>query len=374
MKDELKHLYQAKKIVFFEKQGHIETDDYVIKIVDEINSKACQSREKPDITGSNFGIEHTEVFPFKKSKKGDNYKKLEAENIISENVRVIKLDEFDIEFIDIHVFLEGLGIYEKSQFKENIISSIKEKSKKFVQFDQFEKNGVWLEFPNYISFPSEKSSTSYFMQDEIYNSMINSPFDFFVYGNQKGYLVISKNKLVELKSCVKIERNINLDLSSNPESDFNPCRFRYKGEEKIRLKMIPSINKDLYFIAKDIGFIHMSQMRIEIENRSESDEKVYLFSDDIELNVKEWKRIDSDFIIKYDLQDISGEIKTDFSSKVEINVDSKFKKGDTINVRASQLNDDKRQKIFSGVKRFIIDKGNSIDINITPSPYVDLSK
>lgn len=373
MKDELEHLYQAKSIKYFEKKGHIETDEYVKKIVDEIGNKNCQSTEKPDISGPNFGIEHTEAYPFKKSKKGDAYKRLEAESMISDSVRVIKLNEFDISFIDFQMFLEKLGIYKKSEFRENIISSIEEKSKKFLESKTFEKNGIWLEFPEYISFPNGGSSTSYFMQDEIYNSMINSPFDFFLYGNQKEYLVISKIKLTELKSCVKVEKNLNLDFSCNPETKFNPCIFKYKGEEKIKIVMIFDMNQDLYFIAEDICSIHISHIKLKIEGRTESDTQVYLYSDDIELEVKGWKKVGSDFVIKYDHPECSGEVRTDFIDKIDGHINAKFKKGDTIKIRASQHNDNDKQKIFSGTKRFVIDKGNSIDIYITPSPYIELS-
>ncbi|MBV1908926.1 MAG: hypothetical protein KUG78_06355 [Kangiellaceae bacterium] len=372
MKDELKHLYQAKSINYFEKQKHIETDEYVINIVDEITGKNCQSREKPDISGTNFGIEHTEVYPFKKGRKGDTYKKLEAENIISDSVREIKLDEFEITFVDFHLFLENLGIYKKSEFKENIVSSIEEKSKKFVNFDKFEKNGIWLEFPEYISFPNGSGSTSYFMQDEVYSSMISSPFDFFVYGNQKGYLVISKNKLIELKPFVNVEKDINLDLSCNPQTEFNPCVVRYKGKGKINATITAEINRDLYLIAEDVCSIHMSHIKVMIDGRDESDEKIYLYSDDVELEVKTWEKVDSNFIIKYSREGFSGEFVTDFTNKVESKFNSVFKKGDTIKVRTSQYDDNDRQKVFSGIKRFVIDKGNSIDIYITPSPYVEL--
>ncbi len=133
------------------------------------------------------------------------------------------------------------------------------------------------------------------------------------------------------------------------------------------------MNPDSYLIAEDIYSIHVNHIKIKIEDRAESDAQIYLYSDDIELEVKDWEKVGSDFIIKYDHPDISGAIRTDFINKIESKMNAEFRKGDTIKIRASQYNDNDRQKVFSGIKRFVIDKGSSIDIYIAPSPYVELS-
>ena len=117
---------------------------YIGEIINQIMQGNAVEREVPDIGGYEFGIEHTEISPFyRHKKKGDSFRRFQKS--MSESKRIIELDIFDIFFLDLTIFFQKLGIKNRSQFKENIIQAIKEKSKKFEAYEHFKHNGLWLD-------------------------------------------------------------------------------------------------------------------------------------------------------------------------------------------------------------------------------------
>ncbi|MZI94073.1 hypothetical protein F9817_12810 [Vibrio sp. CAIM 722] len=360
---------ELEKLISIPKLYSVEQDLEPVKIIPEkIRAGICVNREMPDIGGEGFSIEHTEVFPFFRSSKGDSFKRYQS--AIQASKRVIEFEKIDVYYQDFPTFLKKLGILARSQFKENIIQAIKEKSEKFKKYERYEINGLWLEFPEYISFPNS-DSTAYLLQDDIYDVLLDCPFDFFAYGNAQGLLFISKDFLSKMKSGYPICQHFFLEINNG--KDF--MVFEAKAKEKIvetpHVEFRVDALKDMHFVTEDMCIRHMYHFQVNFKNAKETQLVASLYCDDLVADVTSFEEGDGTYKVFFKCEGIDGKLETNFQDLLNFSFSNiPFEAGEKISLHVSQHNDKNKQKIFTGIKRLVLDRGNSIDIYITPHHQV----
>lgn len=328
-------------------------------ISNEFKKSSAVDSEMPDIHGISFGLEQTEVSPFfRHRKKGDTYRV--HNRVMRESQRVIEFDSFSFNYIELPMFFKKLRVQQRSHFIENIVGAIQEKSKKFKKYKHFEHNGLWIEYPYNISFPKE-GMLGYFMQDEIYKALIDSPFDFFVLGNAETVLFITKETLIEAKPEVKTcDTFVLMD-----RDDFTPASFKCK--KALQIIMRGSVLTDAIPVSKDIFMMHMYEMELQFPEKKEHQVRASLYSDDLKLTLDGIAITDGMYTLTFTHDGLYGVVQTDFKKQLEFSLRNiPFEKGEQLSLHASQYNDFDKQKLFSGTKRLILDYGNRIVVLTTP--------
>ncbi|GAB1623217.1 hypothetical protein AAOGI_32670 [Agarivorans albus] len=243
----------------------------------EFKKGVAVDSEMPDIQGISFGLEQTEVSPFFRHKrKGDTYRI--HNRAMRESQRTIEFDSFSFNYIELPMFFKKMRVQQRSNFVENIVGAIKEKSEKFKKYKHFQHNGLWIEYPYNISFPKE-GMLGYFMQDEIYNALVDCPFDFFVLGNAETILFITKETLVEAKPEVKTCDTFTL----MDRDDFTPASFKSKKAQKIVLGA--KVLKGAIPVSKDIFMMHVPEYEVRFPEEKERQVRASLYSDDLKLTL-----------------------------------------------------------------------------------------
>lgn len=368
MNQETRVLYKIKKFLGY---GSLEDKELLSSIIETISNKKCISGECPDIRGGNFGIEHTKVSPFLRSKKGDNFKRFDS--LMKESLRKIDLPYFEYYYLDIELFTKKLGIEKNSNFAKNISESILEKSKKFKKYEKFEINGLWLEVPEYLFF-FEKETLLYLIQDDIYNSIIESPFDFFLFGNESITHVFTKNELLRLyKNNTSINRFLVTAIEHFPFFQIK-CKEIIQELKEQDVKM-GCDEAQIIRISNDMYIPHSKKMFIVFgidDNKQFSNAK--LFSDNIELKVDSWSMKENTFIINFALDLVQGVLETDFKHMSNLNFKINLEAGESINFQKTDYKDSIKQKIFTATKRFFLYNESKYEIYISPSNYGSIVK
>lgn len=353
-KCELDKLKSIKNIYF----ANIEKT-FLQVIRNELKKGSAVDNEMPDIQGISFGLEQTEVSPFFRHKrKGDTYRIYNR--VMRETQRVIEFDSFLFHYIELPMFFKKLRVQQRSHFIENIVGAIEEKSEKFKKYKHFEYNGLWIEYPYNISFPKE-GMLGYFMQDEIYNALVDCPFDFFVLGNAQTVLFITKETLIELKPKVKTCNTFVL----TDRDDFSSASFESKKAQQIIIN--GSVLTDAIPVSKDIFMGHMYQMELQLPEEKEHQLKASLYSDDLKLTLDGITITDGIYTLTFTHGRLYGVVLTDFKKLFEFSLENiPFEKGEQFSLHASQHNDSDKQKLLTGTKRLILDYGNKIVVLTTP--------
>ncbi len=360
---------ELEKLTSIPKLYSVEQDlESVKKIPEKIREGICVDREMPDIGGDGFSIEHTEVFPFFRSSKGDSFKRYQS--AIQESKRVIEFEKFDVYYQDFPTFLKKLGILARSQFKENIIQAIKEKSKKFEKYEHYEINGLWLEFPEYISFPN-LNSTAYLLQDDIYEVLMDCPFDFFAYGNTQGLLFISKDCLSKMKPGYSICEHFFLEINNGKDFMIFEAKAKEKIVETPHVQLRVDARKDVYFVTEDMCIRHMYHFQVTFQDAKETQLVASLYCDDLIADVTSFEEDDGTYKVSFICEGIDGKLETNFQDVLNFSFSNlPFEAGEKLSLHVSQHNDKNKQKIFTGIKRLVLDRGNTIDIYVTPHHQV----
>ncbi|TFH91765.1 hypothetical protein [Vibrio ouci] len=315
--------------------------------------------EMPDIQGISFGLEQTEVSPFFRHKrKGDTYRIYNR--VMRESQRVIEFDTFSFNYIELPMFFKKLRVQQRSNLIENIVGAVQEKSEKFKKYKHFKHNGLWIEYPYNISFPKE-GLLGYFMQDEIYNALIDSPFDFFVLGNAESVLFITKETLIEAKPEVKTCDTFLL----TDRDDFTQAYFKSKKAQQVI--MLGSALPDSIPVSKDILMAHIYKMELQFPKEKERQVQASLYSDDLKLALDELTVADGIYKLTFTQDGLYGVVQTDFKKQFEFSFGNiPFEAGEQISLHASQYDDSDKQKLLTGTKRLILDYGNRIVVLTTP--------
>lgn len=315
--------------------------------------------EMPDIQGISFGLEQTEVSPFfRHKKKGDTYRI--HNRVMRESQRVIEFDTFSFNYIELPMFFKKLRVQQRSNLIENIVWAVQEKSAKFKKYKHFKHNGLWIEYPYNISFPKE-GLLGYFMQDEIYNALIDSPFNFFVLGNAESVLFITKETLIEAKPEVKTCDTFLL----TDRNDFTQAYFTSKKAQQVI--MLGSALTDAIPVSKDILMTHIYKMELQFPEEKEHQEQASLYSDDLELALDGITIADGIYKLTFTQDGLYGVVQTDFKKQFEFSFGNiPFEAGEQISLHASQYDDSDKQKLLTGTKRLILDYGNRVVVLTTP--------
>lgn len=353
-KCELDKLKSIKKIYFVNIE---KTFLHVIR--NELKKGYAVDNEMPDIQGISFGLEQTEVSPFfRHKKKGDTYRVYSR--VMRESQRVIEFDSFYFNYIELPMFFKQLRVQQRSNFIENIVGAILEKSEKFKKYKQFEHNGLWIEYPYNISFPKE-GMLGYFMQDEIYYALIDCPFDFFVLGNAQTVLFITKETLIEAKPEVKTCDTFVL----TDRDDFTTASFESKKSQKIIMNW--RALTDAIPVSKDMFMMHVYEMELQLPEEKERQLQASLYSDDLKLTLVGITITDGVYTLTFTHERLYGVVRTDFKKLFEFSLENiPFEKGEQFSLHASQHNDSDKQKLITGTKRLILDYGNRIVVLTTP--------
>lgn len=366
MINELDALYKIKSLSGC---GTAADQELLSPIFTSISQKKCTKSEMPDIYGDGFGIEHTEVSPFYESrKKGSSYKRFNK--TIKDSLRRLDLPLFEYQYLDLSLFLDKLGVRKKSRLTENTTKAIEEKSKKFIKYAHFKLNGLWLSFPNYISI--EEDATLFLLQESIYKSLIKSPFDFFFYGNEHVTHVVTKGELIRQYDITDPVENCVLTLNSVDEFPIFQIKCKELPEHLNSANVEIGLDHHFQFlhITSDIKVLHCSRLFLTSDYVSHEEPKARLFSDDIELRVNFWSEENESFKINFSSNDFSGELITDFKSKFSMNFAGFIMgPGEMIALSSSQLDDSLKQRLFTGVKRFIVYSEGFYNIYVSP-PYM----
>ena len=328
-------------------------------IENEFKNGSAVDSEMPDIQGISFGLEQTEVSSFfRHRKKGDTYRV--HNKVMRESQRVIEFDSFSFNYIELPMFFKKLRVQQRSNFIENIVGAIQEKSKKFKKYKYFEHNGLWIEYPYNISFPKE-NMLGYFMQDEIYKALIDCPFDFFVFGNAKTVLFITKETLIKVKPKVKTCDTFIL----SDRDDFTRVSFKCKKAQQVI--MSGSALADAIPVSKDIFMMHMYEMVLQLPEEKERQVRASLYSDDLNLSLDGITITEGMYTLNFNHDGVNGVVQTDFKKLLEFSLENiSFEKGEQFSLHASQHNDSDKQKLLTGTKRLILDYGNRIVVLTTP--------
>lgn len=366
MINELEALYKIKA---FSGCGTAADQELLSPIFISISQKNCIKSEMPDIYGDGFGLEHTEVSPFYESrKKGSSYKRFNQ--IIKDSLRKLDLPLFEYHYLDISLFLDKLGVREKSRLAENTTKAIEEKSKKFLKYAHFELNGLWLSFPNYISIG--ENPALFLLQESIYKSLIKSPFDFFFYGNEHVTNVVTKSELIrQYQKNEPVENCVVTLISADEFPIFQiKCKELPDHLKSANVKVGLDHPDNFFNITNDINVPHCTRLFLTSDYVSNEEPKARLFSDDIELLVNFWSEENGSFRINFSSNYFSGELITDFNNKFSMNfTDLTMRPDEMIKIPSSQLNDSVKQRIFTGVKRFIVYSEGFYNIYVSP-PYI----
>lgn len=325
----------------------------------EFKKGSVVDREMPDIQGINFGLEQTEVSPFfRHRKKGDTYRV--HNRVMRESQRVIEFDSFSFNYIELPMFFKKLRVQQRSNLIENIVWAIQEKSEKFKKYNHFEHNGLWIEYPYNISFLNG-GILDYFMQDEIFNALVDCPFDFFVLGNAETVLFITKETLIEAKPEVKTCDAFLL----TDRDDFTQASFKCKKAQQVI--MSGSALPDAIPVSKDMFMMHMYEMELQLPEEKERQVRASFYSDDLKLALNGITITDGVYKLTFTHDGLYGEVQTDFKKQFEFSFGNiPFEKGEQFSLHASQHNDSDKQKLLTGTKRLILDHGNRIVVLTTP--------
>ncbi|EKA5860751.1 hypothetical protein OKZ58_002463 [Vibrio alginolyticus] len=335
--------------------------EYIREIALQIRKGNGVEREMPDIGGEGFGIEHTEVFPFFRHKKGDNFRRFKTS--IAESKRTIPFDSFELFYLDLPSFFKKLGILSRSQFKENIVHAIKEKSNKFEKYEHFKFNGLWLDYPAYISFP-ESNVLAYFMQEDIYNALNESPFDFFIIGNANTAAYISKSTLNKLN--LDMQPINHFYLGDCDQKDFTVFTVRAKKAQRMRIGF-GDVKNGMVLASEDMYIRHVSHIHISLPDAKRKPVETRLYFDDLLAEVTSLDKDVGVINITFVCEGIEGELDMNFEGNLCFSLSNiPLEVGETMSLHVCQHDEKSKQKIITGIKRLVLDYGNKIDIYITP--------
>lgn len=336
-------------------------DDFIKEVIQQVRQESCIEREMPDIEGSNFGIEHTEISPFYRNKnKGDSLRRYRR--TIANSKRTIQFEPFDFYFLDLVAFLRKLGVQNESKLPENTIRAIKEKSMKFNKYEHFEHNGLWLDYPPFISFPNS-NTLGYFLRDDIYQTLVNSPFDFFIIGNPRAAFILSKENLIKIKPAIKLEQYFIIDNHNQHELMTLGAKAKKKGSIELTCQVL----KDHVFVTSDICFSHIWHVRFNLPHESKKNTEIKLYCDDLPASIHSLKEDNGLFDFSFNCEGFEGQIITDFHNSLNFTFNKvRMEAGESISLLSSQYNSPTKQKVLAGIKRLVFDQGNQIDIYISP--------
>ncbi|HCG7109429.1 TPA: hypothetical protein NJ338_003233 [Vibrio parahaemolyticus] len=336
---------------------------YIRDITNHIKNGEGIEREMPDIGGDGFGIEHTEISPFyRHKKKGDSFRRFKRS--ITESKRIIELESLYIHYLDLPIFFKKLGIQNRSQFKENIVSAIKEKSKKFKTYEHFKHNGLWLDYPPYISFP-DSNVLAYFLQDEVYDALLESPYEFFILGNANAVIFVSKDLLKQVKA--ELQPSNHFFFENYSQKKFSVLDVVIKKAQRIGIDAYAQ--NLLPFVLEDMCIYHIPRIQISLPDKDESPVTASLYCDDLPATITSWNKVNGVFSVTYVCDGIEGQLETDFQFDLRFSFAGvPFHEGETMSLHVSQHNAKNKQKVMTGIKRLILDYGNSVEI-YTTSPH-----
>lgn len=367
MINELEALYRIQAIKGI---GNKSDQKLLLPVIEQISQKICKDSEMPDIYGDGFGLEHTEISPFyRHRKKGDSFQRFK--NIFKENINSVDLPLCEFYYLDLPSFTKKLGISSNNCFMENTVKAINEKSNKFLKYTHYEINGLWLSFSNDLSF-TKHEPIHFLLQEPIYQALMDSPFEFFLFGNEYLTTIISKE---EIEHQYEIKESNSSYILTLTESDTFPlfqikCKALPKHMESERIEMGGDLQDGLYKICDDINIPHFSRLFIKSEHDCNQPPLVKFFSDDVELDVIKWSEDRGTYEIIFTSPHLSGQLTTDFKDKVNLSFkDLSVDKGETIKGLPSQHDDTAKQKILSGTKRFFLYSERFVNIYTTP-PFI----
>ena len=135
----------------------------------------------------------------------------------------------------------------------------------------------------------------------------------------------------------------------------------------MRVEIKFDILKSMLFVTEDMCFSHIWHLQLLLLDKDKKPIEMSLYCDDLLAEVTSFNEDNGKFNVTFLCDDIEGNVITNFQKYVEISfINMPFEAGEEISLHASQHNANNKQKIMTGIKRLIIDRGNQIDIYITP--------
>ncbi len=219
-----------------------------------------------------------------------------------------------------------------------------------------------MDYPPYLSFP-KSNILGYFLQEDIYEALHDSPYDFFIFGNAHVAIILSKEALEKFKPEVKSCTHFYLD--NHNQNEIVGIGAKAKKSERVKFKFT-TLNSML-FVTEDMCFSHIWHLQLSFLDKDEKPIKASLYCDDLLAEVTSLSEANGTFNFTFLCEGIEGNVSTNFKNNVNFSfINILFSAGEVISLHVSQHDAQKKQKIMTGIKRLVIDRGNQIDIYITP--------
>ena len=123
----------------------------------------------------------------------------------------------------------------------------------------------------------------------------------------------------------------------------------------------------MLFITEDMCIRHMYHFQINFPDAEECPLETSLYCDDLVADVHSLEGEDGSYKVSYICDGIEGKLETNFQDNLNISFSNlPFDAGEKISLHVGQHNAKDKQKILTGIKRLVLNRGNSIDIYVTP--------
>ena len=326
----------------------LEDQDFANYLFNNLNR--FSQNDMPDLILQNIlsskgsvGIEHTQVSIFKESRKGAKIKRSLRE--LKQEVIKVDLEYMELSLVDIQPhYKEKLRLDNGRTFIQNIVNAINSKSKKSKKYLKFDSNILWLDIEDFVTI-----HPTLVLNNQIKSALICSGFNSVLIGNSETLHYFNIRNLVKLNfpSNEKLLINTIQDLSQT-----------YKALKSIHVKFNSTLGEAK--ISGNITENYISYVRFVFEGSVVFKPITRFFTNNIELPVKESKRVGDSRFVKIDMDGMILQFEL-MNNHINIRHTLKLNKGDKISSDIADKKSSLLQQCLTGVINIIVQEDDLIE-------------